>query len=365
MAGSMTEAAGELRIGLVGYGLGGRRFHAPFIDAAVGCRLAAIVARAPDTVAAAQQDWPDVPVFSSLEDMAASGLCDAATISTPPHTRVDLVLAAIAAGLHVIADKPFAPDGASALRLRDKARAAGVMLSAYHNRRYDSDFQTLARVVREERLGQVWRIHSRMDQDGADIIDAGPSGGLLLDLGSHVVDQALHLLGPAIAVDAQMDFADLPGGRIDVGFTITLRHQSGAHSHLSASKLNGIDARELRAYGDEGGYVASSTDVQAQASVSGVRPTDDPETWGFEPRSHWGRLYRPDGAEDIAPEQGRYHDFYRDFAVALRAGTPPPVTPEQAIATLAVLEAARESATTGRSVALTTLNLEEESLLTC
>lgn len=365
MAPTATGQGGDLRIGLVGYGLGGRRFHAPFIDAADGCRLAAIVARAPDRVAAARQDWPDVPVFASLNDLAASGLCDAVTVTTPPHTRVDLVLAAIAAGLHVIADKPFAPDVALALRLRDAARQQGVTLGAYHNRRYDSDFQTLLRLVRDGRLGRIWRIHSRMDQDGADTIEAGPSGGLLRDLGSHVVDQALHLLGPAIAVDAQMDFADLPGGRTDVGFTITLRHQGGAHSHLSASKLNGIDARELRAYGDAGGYVVSSTDVQAQASIGGARPADDLAAWGFEPRSHWGRLSGRAGGQDVPPEQGRYHDYYRDFAAAVRAVTPPPVTPDQAIQTLAVLDAARDSAATGRSVSLTHLNSEEESLLTC
>lgn len=365
MAGTAKGQGGDLRIGLVGYGLGGRRFHAPFIDAADGCQLTAIVARAPDTVAAARQDWPDVPVFANLNDLAASGLCDAVTITTPPDTRVDLVLAAIAAGLHVIADKPFAPDVASALRLRDAALMRGVTLGAYHNRRYDSDFQTLARLVRDGRLGRVWRIHSRMDQDGADTIEAGPSGGLLRDLGSHVVDQALHLLGPAIAVDAQMDFADLPAGRTDVGFTITLRHQGGAHSHLSASKLNGIDARELRAYGDAGGYAALSTDVQAQASIGGARPADDPDAWGYEPRSHWGRLFGRSGAQDVPPEQGRYHDYYRDFAAAVRKGTPPPVTPDQAIATLAVLAAARDSAATGQSITLPITKTEEESLLTC
>ena len=124
-----------LRIGVVGYGMGGRCFHTPFIAAAQGCTLTGIVARAPGTVAAAREDWPDVPVFASLSEMIAAGTCDAVTITTPPQTRRDLVLEAIAAGLHVIADKPFAPDAASARSLGAAAEAKGVTLGVYLNRR--------------------------------------------------------------------------------------------------------------------------------------------------------------------------------------------------------------------------------------
>ena len=341
-----------LRIGVVGYGMGGRCFHTPFIAAAQGCTLTGIVARAPGTVAAAREDWPDVPVFASLSEMIAAGTCDAVTITTPPQTRRDLVLEAIAAGLHVIADKPFAPDAASARSLGAAAEAKGVTLGVYLNRRYDSDMQTLAKLVRDGRLGKIWRVHSRMDQDGAHTLEAGPTGGLLRDLGSHVVDQMIWLLGPVASVDAQMDFVELAQGRTDAGFTIRLTHESGATSHVEASKLNHVDSREFRAYGDLGFYGSSTTDVQAQAIFAGKRPTDDLAAWGYEPKANWGTLHTARGAEVIPAEQGRYNDYYEAFAKAVRDGTLPPVTAEQGARTLAVLDAARQSALEGRSITL-------------
>jgi predicted dehydrogenase len=212
--------------------------------------------------------------------------------------------------------------------------------------------QTLAKLVRDGRLGKIWRVHSRMDQDGAHTLEAGPTGGLLRDLGSHVVDQMIWLLGPVASVDAQMDFVELAQGRTDAGFTIRLTHESGATSHVEASKLNHVDSREFRAYGDLGFYGSSTTDVQAQAIFAGKRPTDDLAAWGYEPKANWGTLHTARGAEVIPAEQGRYHDYYEAFAKAVRDGTLPPVTAEQGARTLAVLDAARQSALEGRSITL-------------
>jgi predicted dehydrogenase len=191
-----------------------------------------------------------------------------------------------------------------------------------------------------------------MDFDDPATLEAGPTGGLLRDLGSHLVDQMLWLLGPAVAVDAQLDHVDLPEGRTDASFTITIRHASGQHSHVSASKLNHLNIRELRAYGDKGGYVASGTDVQAQSIFAGKRPVDDLAAWGFEPEANWGVLHTAAGQERVPSEQGRYHDYYDAFSRAVLNGGPPPVTAEAAIATLAVLDAARKSAAEGGSITL-------------
>ena len=341
-----------MRIGVVGYGTGGRHFHTPFIAAARGCMLAGIVARAPATIASARADWPDTPIFASLADMIAAGVCDAVTITTPPQTRRDLVLQAIDAGLHVIADKPFAPDAAGALELGRAAKARGVVLAVYQNRRFDADLQTLRKVINDGRLGKIWRIESRMDQDSPQTLEPGATGGLLRDLGSHVVDQMIYLLGPVAVVDAQMDVVDLPQGPTDAAFTITLRHVSGAHSHLSASKLNHVDIRELRAYGDKGAYVSLTTDVQAQDIFAGNRPAQDLAGWGYEPEANWGRLHTGAGQVLVPSEQGRYHDYYEAFETAVRKGTPPPVTAEEGARTIAVLDAARQSAAEGRSVTL-------------
>ncbi len=341
-----------MKIGLVGYGTGGRHFHAPFVAAAEDVELTGVVARAPKTTAAVKEDLPGVAIYPSLTAMIEAGGLDAVTITTPPETRRALVLEAIDAGLHVIADKPFAPSAEGGRGLDEAARKKGVILGVFHNRRLDSDMQTLRKLIEDGRLGRVWRVHSRMDFDDPATLEAGPTGGLLRDLGSHLVDQMLWLLGPAVAVDAQLDHVDLPEGRTDAGFTIAIRHASGQHSHVSASKLNHLNIRELRAYGDKGAYIASGTDVQAQSIFSGKRPVDDMAGWGFEPESHWGVLHTETGEERIPAEQGRYHDYYDAFAEAVREGGPPPVTATEAAETLVVLDAARTSAEEGRSVTL-------------
>lgn len=341
-----------LRIGVVGYGTGGQHFHAPFIQAAEGCALAGVVARAQATQAKVRKDFPDQPVYASLTEMIDSGQVDAVTITTPPQTRRKLVLEAIEAGLHVIADKPFAPDASGARDLRDAAAQKGVTLGVYQNRRYDSDMQTLRKVIGDNRLGQIWRVHSRMDFDDPATLEAGPDGGLLRDLGSHLIDQMVYLLGPVITVDAQLDFVDLDQGRTDASFSLTLRHEGGSHSHISASKMNHFNQHEFRAYGDLGSYVSHSTDVQAQSIFAGQRPADDLSGWGYEPESHWGTLRTAEGAQKIPAEQGRYHDYYAAFARAVRDGTPPPVTAESGVQTLRILDAARQSARENRSITL-------------
>lgn len=340
-----------MRFGVVGYGTGGRHFHSPFIAASKGLELAGIVARAPETIARAKADLPGVAIFPSLTAMLNAGV-EAVTITTPPQTRRELVLEAIAAGVPVVADKPFAPSAQAGRELDAAAKAKGVVLGVFHNRRYDADVLTLRKVLEGGRLGSLWRLHSRMDLDDQNTLEAGPTGGLLRDLGSHLVDQALWLLGPAKTVNAQWDLIERPEGMTDAGFVLTIVHASGVHSHLSASKLNYLAVREFRAYGEAGSYVSSGTDVQAQAIFAGLRPADDLAGWGYEKPEFWGALRTAAGTERIPSEQGRYHDYYEAFAKAVREGGKPPVTAEEAIQTLAVLDAARTSATEGRVVAL-------------
>lgn len=340
-----------MRIGIVGYGTGGRHFHAPFIKAAKGVELAGIVARAPATIERVKADYPGLPIHASLAEMLKAGV-DAVTITTPPGTRRELVLEAIGAGVHVIADKPFAPSADTGRELERAARDRGVVLGVFHNRRFDTDVQTLKKVLDSGRLGRLWRIHARMEQDDPATLEAGPEGGLLRDLGSHMVDQILWLLGPAVSVHAHLDMIDLPEGPTDAGFVISIRHRGGTFSQLVSSKINGIDAKEFVAYGERGSYRSAQTDVQAQAIFAGKRPADDPAGWGYEAEERWGLLATDDGKEPVPSEQGRYHDYYEGFARAVRDGTPPPVTPAEAIAVLQVLDAARQSATEGREISL-------------
>lgn len=340
-----------MRIGIVGYGTGGKNFHAPFIEAAEGVELAGVVARAPATIASVRADFPDVPIYPSLTEMLAAGV-DAVTITTPPDTRRALVQEAIDAGVHVIADKPFAPSAEVGRELEAAAKAKGVTLGVFHNRRCDTDVRTLKKVLDSGRLGRIWRVQSRMEQDDPATLEHGPQGGLLRDLGSHVVDQMLWLFGPVKSVHAHLDVIDLPEGPTDAGFVISMRHESGVFSQVIASKINRITAKDYIAYGDKGSYHSSQTDVQAQAIFAGKRPVDDPDGWGYETEDRWGILRTDAGEERIPSEQGRYHDYYTAFARAARNGTPPPVTAGDAIEVLRILDAARQSAAEGREIQL-------------
>lgn len=234
--------------------------------------------------------------------MIEARVCDAVTITTQPQTRRAFVPEAIAARLHVVADKPFAPNAPGGRDLDAAAQAKGVTLGVFHNRRRDADMQTLAKLIADDRLGTIWRIHNRMDFNDPAMNEAGPTGGQLRDLGSHLVDQLLWLSGPARRVDAQLDFVDLPAGRTDASFTITLRHTSRVHSPISASKLNRYNLREVSAYGDRGAYVSHSSDVQAQSIFAGKRPVDELTSWGYEPEPNWSTLYTLAGTERVPSE---------------------------------------------------------------
>ena len=297
-----------MRLGLVGYGVGGRYFHAPFVAAAQDVELAGVVTRSRERRAELAADFPDVPAFDSLADLLAAGV-DAVTITTPPQTRRELVLQAIAAGVPTIADKPFAPNADGGRELVAAAKEAGVPVSVFHNRRWDADIRTLAAVLQGGDLGQVWGVESRMEQDNAATLEVGPDAGLLRDLGSHLVDQMIWLLGPARTVYAELDHVELEGGRTDCRFTVSLSHAGGVRSRVSASKINHIEDRELRAYGSGGSYVVHSTDVQAQAVFAGRRPVDEGAGWGYDAPEHWGTLNTAAGSRTVPSERGAYQDY--------------------------------------------------------
>jgi predicted dehydrogenase len=340
-----------MRLGLVGFGVGGRYFHAPFIQAADGVELAGVVTRSPQRRRDLAAEYPGVPAYDSIEQLLDAGV-DAVTITTPPQTRRELVLTALAAGVAVIADKPFAPDAEGGRELMRAASDAGLVLNVFHNRRWDADIRTLASVLRGGELGDLTRVESRFDLDDPASLDSGPDGGLLRDLGSHLVDQILWLLGPAQRVYAELEWIELADGPTDAGFTIAITHTSGVRSHLSSTKCNRIQQREWRAYGSAGGYVASGTDVQAQAIFAGLRPEAAGERWGYEAEPLWGTLTTARGAVRVPSEQGAYQDYYTQFAAALRGAAEFPVPAAEAIETLVVLDAARVSAVEGRVVEL-------------
>ena len=218
-----------MRIGLAGYGRGGRFFHAPLIGLAPECTLAGVLTRSPRRRAELADDFPGLPVAGGLGELAAAGI-DAVVISTPLDSHEALVREAIALGLPVVCDKPFTPDAAIALTLVNEAERSGVPLTVYQNRRWDADFRTVRVLVESGVLGEVTAFESRMEQYPPPGGFSVTGGGVLRDFGSHVVDQALQLFGPAAAVYAEMHV--VPDSGFDDRFFLALRHAAGVTSHL-------------------------------------------------------------------------------------------------------------------------------------
>ncbi|GAA3191675.1 Gfo/Idh/MocA family oxidoreductase [Dactylosporangium siamense] len=343
-----------LRVGLVGYGTAGAAFHAPLISTTAGLRLSAIVTANPERRRAAAGAYPGAALLGTAEELwESAGEFDVVVVASPNRTHAPLARAALDAGLPVVVDKPLtatAAEGAALVRL---AAERGLLLSVYQNRRWDGDFLTARRLVDEGRLGRVLRFESRFERwrpvpkgGWRESDDPADVGGLLYDLGSHLVDQALQLLGPATEVYAEVH-SRRAGIQVDDDVFVALRHDGDARSHLWMSALAAAAGPRLRVLGDRGAYTKHGMDVQEDALKAGGRPTD--EGWGEDDPARYGVL-TVDGAESVVrTEPGAYQRFYSGLAAALRDGGPPPVDPAGSVATLAVLEAARRSAD-GRQV---------------
>ncbi|GIE85484.1 Gfo/Idh/MocA family protein [Actinoplanes regularis] len=345
-----------LRVGLVGYGLAGSTFHAPLISTTAGLRLSAVVTSQRDRQDEVRRDHPGAQVLDRVEDLwAGSEHLDLVVIATPNRSHVPLARAAVEAGLPVVVDKPLAATAADGLALVELATARGVPLTVYQNRRWDSDFRTVRQLVADGSLGRVHRLESRYERwrpvpgsGWREHGDPAEAGGLLYDLGSHLVDQALQLLGPATQVYAELD-RRRPGARVDDDVFVALHHAGGAQSHLWMSSVAAEPGPRLRLLGDRGAYVTFGMDGQEEALRAGRLPGPD---WGQEPVDRWGRLIVDGHSEPVPSLPGAYPDFYAKVVPMLRDGAPPPVDPADAIATLTVLEAARRSADEQRVVTL-------------
>jgi predicted dehydrogenase len=343
------------RVALIGYGLAGEAFHAPLIDAEPGLRLAAVVTRDPDRRAAVAARYPEAELLDGPDAIwAGAGDVDLVVVASPNATHVALARAAIDAGLDVVVDKPLAASAAEAEQLAAHAEAGGRRLIPFHNRRWDGDFLTLRRLVERGALGQVARFESRFERWRPEVTagrwreSAAPqdAGGLLYDLGVHLIDQALVLFGPAATVYAELDVRRADAEVDDDAF-VAITHRSGVRSHLWASMIAGAVGPRLRVLGTAATYVKHGLDVQESQLRAGLTPRD--RGFGVEEPAAHGALHTGAETQPIATEPGRYQDFYAGVVGALDGGAPP-VGPQDAIAALRVIVAARASAAEGRVV---------------
>ncbi len=344
-------------VGLIGYGLAGESFHAPFLATTPGLRLSVIVTANADRQRAAARAHPDATIVDAASHVwKNAGDLDVVVIATPNRTHAPLANEALAHGLHVVVDKPFATSVSEARPLVAEAKRSGLMITVFQNRRWDGDFLTVRRLLAEDALGTPLRFESRFERwrplprdNWRERGTPEEAGGLLFDLGSHLIDQALVLFGPAIHVYAELD-RRRAGVQVDDDSFVALTHSNGVRSHLFMSAVAAQAGARFRILGSRGAYVKWGMDPQEAKLRDGQSP--DTPGFGDDPRVHWGMLGAGEEFTPVPTETGAYRRFYEGVVDALRGVAPPPVSPHEAIAALAVIEAARRSAAEHRVIAI-------------
>ena len=336
-----------IAVGLIGYGLGGRVFHAPLIDAVERLRLAGIATSRREEIA---RTWPGVPVVADPGALIADPAIDLIVISTPNDSHFPLASAALAAGKHVVIDKPLAADAGQGEALIALAAAHRRVLSVFHNRRWDGDFLTVRRLLDRGALGTPMLYEARWDrfrleQRSSWKDEARAGTGLLPDLGPHLIDQALLLFGLPEAIEADL-IAQRAHGVVEDYFELTL-HYGAMRAILSAATLVAAPRPRFAIHGTGGSFVKHGLDPQEETMAAGMRPNE--AGFGEDRADLFGTLTDPAGPTRRVPtERGDYRRYYEGVADAILDGAAPPVDPADAVIGLRLIELARRSAAEGR-----------------
>lgn len=354
----------RIRTGVVGFGLAGRVFHAPFVAAVPSLQLAAIVQRTGDT---AKQAYPEAVQVRSYEDLLASDV-ELVVIGTPTPSHYDFTKQALQAGKHVVCDKPMTTTLAQAEELEKLARQKNVMLFPFHNRRWDGDFQTLRKLLQEGKVGRAVTLESRFDRYRPDPKPGAwreeeEGGGQLFDIGPHLIDQALTLFGHPSTITANLRH-DRNVGKVPDAFDLTLVFPTGRDRTMTVRLGTTVLAAEAgpryRLNGTGGTYVKYGLDPQEPTILAGTLPPvlGSATTWLAEPEERWGTLTTaPDTAKpsDLVTDKvptlpGDYRGFYQNVADAILGTAEPQVTARCAVRVARIIELAMESQRTGATV---------------
>ncbi|KAB2352615.1 Gfo/Idh/MocA family oxidoreductase [Actinomadura rudentiformis] len=347
----------DLRVALIGFGTGGSVFHAPLISSVPGLRLAAVVTSDPGRQAAVRRRHPDTNVLDSADRLwEATGVYDLVVVTAPNRLHVPLAREALSCGMPVVVDKPVAASAADARSLAALSAVRGLPVIPFHNRRWDGDFRTARTLIRDGALGDVRRFESRFErwrpqikQGWKESDDPRDAGGILYDLGSHLIDQAIQLFGRPRQVYAEIDVRR-PGAVAPDDVFVALAHPGGVRSHLWMSATAAQLGPRFRVLGSRAAYTVNGLDGQEDALRAGATPRD--RGWGVTPPEAFGRIGAPGDERAQPTEMGAYQEFYEGVERAVRGEAPPPVTLSDAIVGLEVIEAALRSARDGQVVEL-------------
>lgn len=348
-----------LRAGLVGFGFAGQTFHAPVLSAVAGLQLGAVASSQPHKVHA---DWPGVDVVPDVAALLGRTDIDLVVIAAPNAQHHPLAREALAAGKHVVVDKPFTLDAAQARELADLAQRKGRLLSVYQNRRFDSDFLTLQGLLAGGELGRPVYFESHFDRFRPQVRERWreqpvPGAGLWVDLGAHLVDQAVQLFGRPDTL--QLDTAALrDGALVEDYFHAVLRYESGAHAPLRvvlhATTLAAHAAPRYIVHGTRGSYVKQGVDPQEDALRIGGRPGG--QGWGADTLDGELTVLPADEGRAVTRKvptlPGNYVAYYAAVRDAILGRGANPVPPEQAVELMELLDLGRQSAAEGRALAV-------------
>jgi scyllo-inositol 2-dehydrogenase (NADP+) len=334
-------------VGVVGFGLAGRAFHAPIIHAVPGLRLAAIVQRSGNS---AREAYPAVKIVRDLDELLAIESISLVAIATPNETHFPFAKRCLEAGRHVVVDKPFTNTFAEARELVELARKRDRVLTVYQDRRFDGDFRTVEELLVKGSLGKIVRFESAFDRLRPQIRanswkeEPAPGSGVFFDLAPHLVDQALQLFGPPESVLADLRI-EREGSLTDDAFDLTFYYQDGLRAVLAESMLAPDPRPHYRIQGTRGVYVKQALDPQ-EALLRAGHPASG-EDWGVEPESDWGTLTLWNAGElsrqRVPTKRGDYRDFYAQVRNAIEGRAAPPVTLDEALRLMYTLELCVES----------------------
>ncbi|WP_329039067.1 Gfo/Idh/MocA family oxidoreductase [Streptomyces sp. NBC_01725] len=336
-----------IRTAVIGFGVSGRVFHAPLVAADPAFDLRMIVTADPARAAAATAEYPSTRIVPSPDDLfAAAADLDLVVIGSPNSTHLPLALRAVSAGLDVVTDKPVTVRAGEARSLIPAADEAGRLLTVFQNRRWDGDFLTISEMIRTGRLGQVHQFETAFEwwkpELGAawkDTTPPGEGGGILYDLGPHLIDQCLQLFGPVEEAHAELD-RRRQGAVSDDDSFVTLHHGSGVRSRLWMSAVAPAPRPRFRVVGSRAVATVWGLDPQEAQLMGGQRPNDT--GYGID-MSRMITVSGPEGEEQVPVAAGDYPSFYAGVAAAITNQTPAPVDAADAAAALSVIETAASS----------------------
>ncbi|SCY36998.1 oxidoreductase [Alkaliphilus peptidifermentans] len=346
----------KIKVGIIGFGMAGRVFHAPIIDSIEGLSISKIATKNPDVKNYIQNTYPDVEVVQEADDILQDAAIDLVVVATPNTTHVELARKSLLAGKHTVVEKPFTITSSEADQLIEMANKVGKLLTVHQNRRWDSDFLTVKNIIKGEILGNLVEYEAHFDRFRNIIKDgwreeATPGAGILYDLGSHLIDQALYLFGLPAEITADIR-TQRREARVDDSFEITL-----SYDRLKVKLKAGMLVREALPkfilLGDKGSFIKYGLDVQETALKQGLSPINS-ENWGEEPEDIWGTINTEIKGMSvrgrIQSEKGDYRYFYKNVYDAILGEDKLIVTANEARNTIRIIELALESSRLKRTL---------------